>query len=669
MLSTIYILASIFSYQGTIVLPHDPATGLVGICQTNGAMHASTTVKMTDPPALKIGQLVSVKEDMRRDGRRTDRFIEEIEVIGQGHPPTFVPVTTKTINTGRATGQFVTIKGVIQDVFRDDIDDRFVFASISDGDGLAFWAGAGDDGGSRLSNLIGATVEASGIAVSGDFTARRNFGPSIVSTSMKSLVVVSKAVADLFDAPDIAKIEHAPPSEIAFLPRHRTSGRILAILDTKTFLLRREKAGDASTPSHPAFEGSSERADHAFTTVHLAFEGVPALGDFVDVVGYPESNLYTINLARAVWRKSAAAPRSCAAETPAEYTMARLFRDVAGISTPNAQLHGKLLKIRGVLRRLPLPDDPVNTALVESDGHFLEINPGLSTHLFDRMEIGSSIAVTGIAVIEKEHWRPHLLIPRTLHTTLVPRGPEDIEIVSGPPFWTPMKFLALIATLAVALVVALLRNKTIQRLSEERVSERTRLAAELHDTIAQNLTGAAIQLETAEVLASDGSNKLKQILASTAKIMQVSREELRDCIWDLRNQTLDERRVEDALRRTLLPHICGTRLRLRFPVNRVDISDRSAHAAVSIVRELVSNAIHHGRPRTVSIAGVLDGEWLKFSVTDDGVGFDAEHIAGPRDGHFGLSGIRERIRKLGGALDIKSKPGCGAKISVRLKKS
>ena len=433
MLSTIYILASIFSYQGTIVLPHDPATGLVGICQTNGAMHASTTVKMTDPPALKIGQLVSVKEDMRRDGRRTDRFIEEIEVIGQGHPPTFVPVTTKTINTGRATGQFVTIKGVIQDVFRDDIDDRFVFASISDGDGLAFWAGAGDDGGSRLSNLIGATVEASGIAVSGDFTARRNFGPSIVSTSMKSLVVVSKAAADLFDAPDIAKIEHAPPSEIAFLPRHRTSGRILAILDTKTFLLRREKAGDASTPSHPAFEGSS------FVTL-LGPSGCGKTTLLRMIAGFLQPDEGRIMME---W-----GDRGGKVE----------FRDVAGISTPNAQLHGKLLKIRGVLRRLPLPDDPVNTALVESDGHFLEINPGLSTHLFDRMEIGSSIAVTGIAVIEKEHWRPHLLIPRTLHTTLVPRGPEDIEIVSGPPFWTPMKFLALIAALAVALVVALLQQ-------------------------------------------------------------------------------------------------------------------------------------------------------------------------------------------------------------------
>ena len=666
MQTAICILASLFTYQGTVVLPHDPATGLVGISPTNGVMYSSTTVKMANPPVLEPGQVVSVSEDIRIEGRRTDRFITDIKVVGQGRPPTFTPVTASTLNSGKAVGRFVSFRGIVQDVFRDDTDDRFVFAYISDGDSLVFWAGACKDSDSRLGGLVGAEVEASGIALSGDFAARRNFGPSIVSTSMKSLVVLSRPSKGLFDAPDIAAIEHAPPSDIAFKPRHQASGRVLSVLDPKTFLLLRTKTDNASTPAHPAFEGTQGRGDHAFTTVHLAFEGPPGLDDYVDVVGFPESDLYTINLARAAWRKSETPPPPSAAEAPTEYTMARLFRDVAGVATPSAQLHGKLLKIRGVIRRLPLPDDPVNTALVESSGHFLEISPGLSASLFDGLEIGSSIAVTGIAFIEKEHWRPHLRIPRILHTTLVPRGPADIEVVSGPPFWTPLKFLALIAALAVAVVVALLRNQTIRRLSEERVNERTRLAAELHDTIAQNLTGAAIQLETAEALASDGPAGLKRILASAVKVMHVSREELRDCIWDLRNQTLDEKRVEDALRRALLPHLCGTNLRIRFPVSRADISDRSAHAAVSVTRELVSNAIHHGRSMNISIAGALEGDKLRFSVSDDGDGFDVEHAPGPRDGHFGLSGIRERVRKLGGTFSVKSRPGNGTKATITL---
>ena len=643
----ICIFASIFSYQCMIALPHDPATGKVGIIPTNGAICESAMVKMANPPVLKLGQLVSVSGDIQIDGRNTYRFITDLRIIGQGQPPKFEPVTAKTLNSGKAVGRLVSFKGVVQDVFRDDIDD-YVFASISDGDSLVFWAGASKADDSQLKDIIGATVEASGIALSGDFTARRKFGPTISSTSLESLAILSRARKSLFDAPNIDALDHTPPSDIAFQPRHRASGTVLAILDDQTFLIR--------------------RTNDTFTTVHLAFAGVPSRGDFVDAVGFPESDLYSINLSRAAWRKSdtpsSALARDKDIDKIHDYSTSPQGEWI--LRAPRASHHGYLLKIRGIVRHLPVPGDPANTALIESDGHFLEINPGLSKNLFDGLELGSTIAVTGIAFIEKEHWRPNLIFPKVLHTSLVPRGPEDIEIISGPPFWTPFKFLMLIAALIAVVIAMLLRNRTIRRLSDERIKERTRLAAELHDTIAQNLTGAAIQLETAEALASSGPGRLKQILASAVKILHVSREELRDCIWDLRNQTLDEKHVEDAIRRTLLPHLCGTRLKIRFPVNRADISDRSAHAVVNIARELVANAIHHGHPSVISIAGTLDGDILKFSVVDDGCGFDVAHAPGPKDGHFGLTGIRERIRKLNGTFDITSKDGIGTKATIAL---
>ena len=68
----------------------------------------------------------------------------------------------------------------------------------------------------------------------------------------------------------------------------------------------------------------------------------------------------------------------------------------------------------------------------------------------------------------------------------------------------------------------------------------------------------------------------------------------------------------------------------------------------------------------ISIAGTLDGDSLKFSVVDDGCGFDVAHAPGPKDGHFGLTGIRERIRKLNGTFDITSKDGIGTKAAIAL---
>lgn len=648
MQAAICIFASIFSYQGTVALPHDLDTGKVGIIPTNSAICESTIVKMANPPALRPGQIVSVSGNIQIDGRNTYRFITDVKIIGQGRPPKFTPVTAEILNSGNVIGRLVSFRGVVQDVFRDDIDN-YVFASISDGGSLVFWAGACKASDSQLKEIIGATVEASGIAVSGDFSARRKFGPTISSTSLESLAVISGPSKSLFDAPDITELEHSPPSDIAFQPRHRTSGTVLAILDAQTFLIR--------------------RTNDMFTTIHLAFADTPRRGDFVDAVGFPESDLYSINLFRAAWRKSKTPPPAlaCGKDSEKIYDYKKPPIDGWHLRIPRASHHGYLLKIRGIVRHLPVPGEPANTALIESDGHFLEINPGLSKHLFDELKLGATVAITGIAFIEKEHWRPNLIFPRVLHTSLLPRGPEDIEVISGPPFWTPLKFLLLIAFLVAMVVSALLRNRTVQRLSEERVKERTRLAAELHDTIAQNLTGVAIQLETAEALAANGPGRLRQILAFAVKIMHVNREELRDCIWDLRNRTLDEKHVEDAIRRTLLPHLCGTRLKIRFPVSRADISDRSVHAAVSITRELVSNAIHHGHPDTISIAGTLEGGMLRFSVADDGCGFDVEHAPGPKDGHFGLTGIRERVRKLNGELKIDSAPGKGAKITLSLK--
>ena len=109
-----------------------------------------------------------------------------------------------------------------------------------------------------------------------------------------------------------------------------------------------------------------------------------------------------------------------------------------------------------------------------------------------------------------------------------------------------------------------------------------------------------------------------------------------------------------------------------FPVvmtgDRDDVADRSVHAALSITRELVANAIHHGYAKSIAIAGALDNGMLRFSVSDDGSGFDTERVAGSRDGHFGLTGIRERVHKLNGTFRIDSTPGRGTKASVALPK-
>jgi signal transduction histidine kinase len=108
-------------------------------------------------------------------------------------------------------------------------------------------------------------------------------------------------------------------------------------------------------------------------------------------------------------------------------------------------------------------------------------------------------------------------------------------------------------------------------------------------------------------------------------------------------------------------------LAIRFNVPRKALSDDIAHVLMRIVRELVQNAVRHGGASQVKIAGSLDGDSLRFSVSDNGCGFDPATRPGVMQGHFGLQGIHERVNQLNGDLSIESAPGKGAKVSIRLK--
>ena len=107
-------------------------------------------------------------------------------------------------------------------------------------------------------------------------------------------------------------------------------------------------------------------------------------------------------------------------------------------------------------------------------------------------------------------------------------------------------------------------------------------------------------------------------------------------------------------------------LSIRFNVTRDLISDNVAHNLLRIIRELVVNAVRHGHATSVRIAGSLAGQTLYFSVQDDGCGFDPASCPGSDQGHFGIQGIRERLKRLNGSLNIESSPSKGTRAVVTI---
>ena len=198
------------------------------------------------------------------------------------------------------------------------------------------------------------------------------------------------------------------------------------------------------------------------------------------------------------------------------------------------------------------------------------------------------------------------------------------------------------------------------------MDERTRLAAELHDYLAQNLTAISYRLAAAERSRTVEPEALTRHLATATRMLGSCRTELRRCLWDLRSDALDEPDFTAAIRKSAETVANDADVSISWNIARTKISDSTAHTILSITRELVSNAVRHGKARHVRISGELSDGMLRFSVCDDGCGFNPSNTQGAADGHFGLDGIRERLRRHNGELDIKSSPGKGTVVSIRL---
>ena len=125
--------------------------------------------------------------------------------------------------------------------------------------------------------------------------------------------------------------------------------------------------------------------------------------------------------------------------------------------------------------------------------------------------------------------------------------------------------------------------------------------------------------------------------------------------------------MNETIRRTLLPSVKGVALKIRFNVPRDRFTDNTTHTVLRIIRELAINGIRHGGATEILIAGTSEYGGIVFSVRDNGSGFDPDLAPGVLQGHFGLEGIRERVRALGGTLAIDSAVGKGTKTTVRLR--
>lgn len=200
---------------------------------------------------------------------------------------------------------------------------------------------------------------------------------------------------------------------------------------------------------------------------------------------------------------------------------------------------------------------------------------------------------------------------------------------------------------------------------EERLTERTRIANELHDTLLQGFISASMQLALAFArLPAELPEKkrLEQVLALVRRVI----DEGRDAVRGLRSEAGEANDLDRALAR--IPGELGLDQEVAV-ATIAEGSLRQPHPLVRdevyrIGREAVVNALRHAGAARVAVSLAYRPDGLHLEVTDDGGGIAPELLAGGRDGHFGLAGMRERAARLGGRCTITSSPGGGTRVTL-----
>jgi signal transduction histidine kinase len=196
--------------------------------------------------------------------------------------------------------------------------------------------------------------------------------------------------------------------------------------------------------------------------------------------------------------------------------------------------------------------------------------------------------------------------------------------------------------------------------------ERNRLARELHDTLAHTMSGLSVQLEAVKAYWDVDQPMARSILEKSLAAIHSGLQETRRALKALRASPLEDLGLAPAISSMAKEAAADANLNLdlhvmeKIPALSADVEQ----CVYRVTQEAITNVVNHAKAKKLTVKlGFADGK-VKLVVRDDGIGFDKKKS--DETGHFGLVGMRERAKLVGGELKITSKPEHGTTIQLTI---
>ena len=630
-----------------------------------------------DWPMIPLGSRVEVTGIVTPGGYAPTIVASSIRILEPGVLPTPAVADLGRLFTGADDNRRLKVRGVVQGAAAAEESSSWSLI-LESGSRRILIELAKELFPHEPPELVDAEVEATGVAAAFRNTRGEFIGPRIAVARPEDLVVIVPSGGPPFAAPKV------PLGEIARyrvkpLGGHRLRTEGIVSFATPEAIYLQENRGGVRVD----FAADGSRPE--------SFQP----GDRVEVAGFLDMSRQIGGIVGAVARKIATASPPLPLDVqPAVIAAENQSASRAGAIAESGGYDGCLIRCRATVTGVNSLPDGLTILLSDSNTQLAAELPrdAATQGAIRRIDPGSEVEVTGIVQLG--------ITPRTVggltvshpalqRLTLLVRRAADIVVVRSPPWWTPRR-LAIAAGLLAAVAIGAIGwggmlRREVKRQTDLAVSEATtrreaaieyeaalrergRIAADLHDTLLQTMTGIGYKLQICRANLGESDPQAIAQVESAERLIEHAGRQLRGTVWSLRAMPDVRRPLPVALGELL--HVMSREhsipIRLLADGVQFPIDDTVGRELLLVVQEAVLNAVHHGRPGHVDVTLAATPAGATVTVQDDGTGFDVGRQPGMASGHFGMQGMRERVERLGGTCEVTSTRGAGTTVTARV---